>query len=75
MFVMKKYTAQVEFTFKGTLKVEANNREEAAQLFKEGFGMTLSGGVDTNLPSFHMPDWEFDMHPDKTVLSKIKLNK
>lgn len=72
---MKTYSASVEFTFKGILTVKADSKEEAAQLFKEGFGMTLSGGVHTNLPDFHKPDWNFDVHPVKSILSKIKLNK
>ncbi|GHV78610.1 hypothetical protein AGMMS49944_04010 [Spirochaetia bacterium] len=61
-----KYQIPVEFTFKGTFYVEADDAEEAKRKCKKDFGMTMSGGITTTLDQDEA-DWNFDVHPDKKI--------
>jgi hypothetical protein len=61
-----KYEIPVEFTFKGTFYVEADNATEAKKKCQEDLGMTMSNGISSTLAEDEA-DWDFNVHPDKKI--------
>lgn len=62
----KKFKMAVTFTFKGTVTVTANDKQQAMELVNKNFGMTAGTGISTSLPHDQL-DYEFGMHPDKKI--------
>jgi hypothetical protein len=71
---LKQYKVRTKFTFAGTFIVNAESREEAKQDVEHHCGLVLGGNVHTSLSEEEVPDWEFDVHPDKIVLG-VKVNR
>lgn len=69
---MKYYEVKTTFNFTGTFKVKADSKEEARRMVEEDCGMTSGSGIHSTLND-HDVDWNFDVHPDKKIISiKIK---
>jgi hypothetical protein len=66
---MKQYAVRTKFTFTGTFIVNAESREEAKSDVEHHCGLVIGGNVHSSLSKEKLPDWEFDVHPDKVVLS------
>ena len=63
---MKKlFKANVTFTFKGELQINAKDRQQAIEYLEKHFGTTL-GQIQTTLDDEDI-DWEFPVHPDKKI--------
>lgn len=68
---MKTYNILTEFTFKGVFKVKAQSKAEAIEYVTLHCGMVMGAeGVHSTLPDDEV-DWEFPIHPEKTVKTKI----
>ena len=67
---MPKFKAQVRFTFEGTVNVTADSREESKRFLQDDFGMTI-GNIHTTSDD-EISDWEFPVHPDKTIVNIVK---
>ena len=69
----KRYTINVEFTFKGKVDVYAENKIRAKEIIKQNLGMTTSSriytsGADTdNIEQEGVADWVFPVHPDQKI--------
>jgi len=69
---MKVIEIDVTFTFKGKVKIVAENKARALQIANNDFGMTTSSGIHTSsntddTDSEGVLDWEFSVHPDKKI--------
>ena len=69
----RKYAVKTRFSFTGTFFVTARNKEEAKELAERHCGLALGRGIHSTLPDEDV-DWDFPMHPDKTV-SRICVNR
>jgi hypothetical protein len=65
---MKQYEVKTKFTFIGSFIVNAENKEEAKNDVEKHCGLVLGGKVHTSLSDDEVPDWDFPVHPDKTVI-------
>ena len=63
---MKKFQAQVSYTFTGTVDVNAESKEDARRIISEDFGV-CSPGISTS-NSGQVIDWDINMHPDKETI-------
>jgi hypothetical protein len=66
---MKQYAVKTKFTFVGTFTVNAESKEEAKNDVEHHCGLVMGGNIHSSLSKEEIPDWEFDVHPDKVVLS------
>jgi hypothetical protein len=65
---MPKFTIPVTFTFSGAFKIVAEDREEAESKVEQSCAMTSNNGIHSDLSDDEV-DWEFDVHPEKTISS------
>jgi hypothetical protein len=66
---MAKYDVRVRYTFEGTYKVVAEDRDEAERMVMEDCGLVLSGNIHTTRDDDEVTDWKFGSHPDMQILS------
>jgi hypothetical protein len=66
---MKQYSVKTKFTFVGTFIVNAKSKHEAKNNVERYCGLVIGGDIHTALSEEEIPDWKFDVHPDKVVLS------
>ena len=66
---MAKYDVRVRYTFEGTYKVVAENRDEAERMVTEDCGLVLGGNIHTTRDDDEVTDWNFGSHPDMQILS------
>jgi hypothetical protein len=60
------YNAQVQFISNGIVVVKAENEEDAMNAIINDFGLTINNFHTSNDES--IIDWEFSMHPDKSIV-------
>jgi len=65
--MQQKFRLKVRYTFEGYFTLRAASETEAAQLVREQCGAVI-GNIQTILPDNAGIDWEFDHHPDTTIL-------
>ena len=63
---MRQYAVKTRFTFTGTFFVTARNKDEAKEFVEKHCGLVMGRGIHSTLPEEDV-DWDFPMHPDKTV--------
>ena len=68
---MKEHKLEVTYTFRGTVKIVAENFAEAIQIFDNDFGC-VSPHYHTNNEEA-VKDWDFDMHPQESNVETIYL--
>jgi hypothetical protein len=68
----RQYAVKTRFSFTGTFFITARNKEEAKEYAEKHCGLVLGGNIHTTLP-YEIVDWDFPVHPDKTV-SRICIN-
>ena len=66
---MAKYDVRVRYTFEGTYKVVAEDRDEAERIVTEDCGLVLGGNIHTTRDDDEVTDWKFGSHPDMQILS------
>ena len=66
---MAKYDVRVRYTFEGTYKVVAEDRDEAERMVTEDCGLVLGGNIHTTRDDGEVTDWKFGSHPDMQILS------
>ena len=66
---MAKYDVRVRYTFEGTYKVVAEDRDEAERIVTEDCGLVLGGNIHTTRDDDEVTDWRFGSHPDMQILS------
>lgn len=66
---MAKYDVRVRYTFEGTYKVVAEDRDEAERIVTEDCGLVLGGNIHTTRDDDEVTDWRFSSHPDMQILS------
>lgn len=66
----KNYHVKVRYVFEGTFEIEARSIAEAREIADKSCGMTAG---DIQAVDSSVRDWEFPVHPDKTIKS-ISLN-
>ena len=66
---MAKYDVRVRYTFEGTYKVVAEDRDEAERIVTEDCGLVLGGNIHTTCDDDEVTDWRFGSHPDMQILS------
>jgi hypothetical protein len=64
---VKTYQIAVRFAFDGEFIVRADRLSEAKQKVSDGCGLVLGGGIHTTLPEEEI-DWEFPVHPNRSIL-------
>ena len=67
--IMEKYEVRVRYTFEGTYKVVAEDRDEAERIVTEDCGLVLGGNIHTTRDDDEVTDWRFGSHPDMQILS------
>jgi hypothetical protein len=70
---MREYEVKTRFSFAGTFYIKAKNKEEAKEFVEEHCGLVLNRGIHSTLPD-ETADWDFPVHPKKTV-GRIRINK
>jgi len=70
--MMRQYAIKTRFGFTGTFFIAARNKDEAKEYVEKHCGLVMGGSIHSTLPD-DVVDWDFPMHPDKTV-SRISLN-
>ena len=60
---MAKYDVRVRYTFEGTYKVVAEDRDEAERIVTEDCGLVLGGNIHTTRDDDEVTDWRFGSHP------------
>ncbi|GHV89484.1 hypothetical protein AGMMS50267_18440 [Spirochaetia bacterium] len=63
---MKKYRVVTRFSFTGTFFVNAKNRQAAKEYVEKHCGLVIGGNIHSTLSDEDV-DWEFPVHPDKTI--------
>lgn len=71
---MAKYDVRVRYTFEGTYKVVAEDRDEAERIVTEDCGLVLGGNIHTTRDDDEVTDWNFGSHPDMQILSVRERN-
>ena len=71
---MAKYDVRVRYTFEGTYKVVAEDRDEAERMVEEDCGLVLGGNIHTTRDDDEVTDWNFGSHPDMQILSVRERN-
>ena len=66
---MAKYDVRVRYTFEGTYKVVAEDRDEAERIVTEDCGLVLGGNIHTTRDDDEVTEWRFSSHPDMQILS------
>lgn len=66
---MAKYDVRVRYTFEGSYKVVAEDRDEAERIVTEDCGLVLGGNIHTTRDDDEVTDWRFGSHPDMQILS------
>ena len=66
---MEKYEVRVRYTFEGTYKVVAEDRDEAERIVTEDCGLVLGGNIHTTRDDDEVTEWRFSSHPDMQILS------
>ncbi len=66
---MKQYTIEVEYIYRGFLTVNAESKQEAIEMVEKHCGHVDSRGFHTVLGDDKIPNWEFDCHPEKKLVS------
>ena len=56
---MAKYDVRVRYTFEGTYKVVAEDRDEAERIVTEDCGLVLGGNIHTTCDDDEVTDWRF----------------
>lgn len=67
--IMTKYDVRVRYSFEGTYKVVAEDRDEAERMVTEDCGLVLGGNIHTTCDDDEVTDWKFGSHPDMQILS------
>ena len=67
--IMEKYEVRVRYTFEGTYKVVAEDRDEAERIVTEDCGLVLGGNIHTTRDDDEVTEWRFSSHPDMQILS------
>jgi hypothetical protein len=62
----KVYKVKVRYVFEGTFEIEARSKAEARDIAEKSCGMTCG---DIQAVDVGVQDWEFPVHPDKTIKS------
>jgi hypothetical protein len=70
---MSQYAVKTRFIFTGTFFISADSREEAREYVESHCGLILGGNIHSSLP-YDVVDWDFPIHPDKTI-NRIKLTR
>ena len=63
---MGRYIVNTQFTFYGTLEVEADNKAHAKEIIMTQCGLVMNGNIHTTLDNKDI-DWAFDPHPRKKI--------
>lgn len=63
----QKFRLKVRYTFDGYFTLRAASETKTAQLVREQCGAII-GNIHTILSDDDEIDWEFDLHPDTTIL-------
>ena len=61
-----KFTVPVSYTFLGHFEIEADSPEQAEEYAEKHCGLVIGGDIHSSLPDEDV-DWDFDMHPEKTI--------
>lgn len=67
---MKSYIVKTTFTFTGTFKVKAENKQQAREQVEKDCGCVLGSGIHSTLDD-NQVDWDFPIHPE-TKINSIK---
>ena len=68
----RQYAVKTRFSFTGTFFIKARNKNEAKEFAEKHCGLVLGRHIHTTLPDEDV-DWDFPIHPDKTVC-QVNLN-
>ena len=66
---MAKYDVRVRYTFEGTYKVVAEDRDEAEKNSNGRLRSGIGRQYHTTRDDDEVTDWRFDSHPDMQILS------
>jgi len=68
---MAIFHVKTKFIFEGIFIINAENRNDAIELVDKNCGMIINNNIQSSLPD-DIVDWEFDVHPEKKILSAKK---
>ncbi len=63
---MPQFKVKTKFVFEGTFTANADSREEAEEMVKNGCGLCLGGNIHTTHNDEDI-NWEFDVHPEMVI--------
>jgi hypothetical protein len=62
-----RFAVTTRFVFTGTFYTEAETKDQAKEYVEKDCGLVIGGAIHTSLSSEVM-DWDFPVHPEKTIL-------
>jgi DNA repair protein RadC len=62
----RRYAVKTRFAFNGTFFITAGNKSEAKEFVEKHCGLVIGGNIHSTLPDDDV-DWDFLVHPEKTV--------
>jgi hypothetical protein len=71
---MKKFKVKTKFVFLGHFEIVAETKQQAREMVEKHCGLVIGGNIHTSLPDEVCPNWDFDVHPEKTVSTPTKAN-
>lgn len=63
----RRYSVRVSYTFEGRYYIKASSREEAEVIAMRDCGMVSRPHTSNDML---VEDWNFDVHPTKTIIKK-----
>jgi hypothetical protein len=62
----KRFIVPVTYSFTGFIELNADNISQAKEYVEKHCGMVI-GNITTSLSDKQDVDWDFPVHPDKTI--------
>jgi hypothetical protein len=62
-----RFAVTTRFVFTGTFYAEAETKDQAKEYVEKDCGFVIGGTIHTSL-SGEVIDWDFPVHPEKTIL-------
>lgn len=69
----KQYKVYTKFTFSGFFIVNAESNAQAQEIVAKDCGLVIGGNIHTTCDDETVPDWDFAVHPLKTITKSITI--
>ena len=71
---MPTFKVKVRYTFDGWFEIAADSEHRAREIAEQDCGLVIGGDIHTSNP-MHVNGWDFDVHPEKWIVSTRQEDK